>query len=276
MTTITPSNVFTFRLSEAEVKHYQKAVYPPKTFHASSYVDCGRMQAYGLLGYEYDAQVVPQYKRDAWMGNWVHEFFQAIALASGYVRMVPNFDPDEKIRTAARARGELQPAIELPIKEFTVEPEVWQLVKRLRIGGRIDGELMRSSGLPMTWELKSVAEKYFSPKSKSYEGYFNDKLAHYESQCQLYMRLRGISEALVTIVSRERFFEFMRGNMAFDEIYQEHTVTYDPYFMEPELDRLERLATTVQVNELPEPEPSRGPCSFCNWKSICPNPARAG
>lgn len=275
MASIRPARLYSHNLINAEEKYYISKMYQSKSFHASSYIDCGRQQAYGLLGIAAtDDKFVIQYKRDAMLGEVVHGVLQNWAIADGKIAMVPNFDYDKDKREAARKRGDLSPAIEMPINEHTIAPELYKEFKgRYRLGGRVDGVLERKGSL-VVLEIKTLAAKYMDNPSPLYRQIYLDKLYHFESQVQLYMHFLGAKEGIILAVNRDRFLQLMMGNSIYEweDVYLEYRVDYNPLFIERELERLENLNNLVSKKELPDPEPDRGSCKFCNWRSLCPAP----
>lgn len=256
---------FVKMLLASEYKHYiANGSWQPKSFSASSFVDCGRKQLYGLLGYaKTDGEIVTEYKRSALVGDIIHQTLQSWAIASGFVDICPD-----------KETGKSVPFIEQPLGKHNLAADKYQLLTRLKLGGRLDGVLKRSDGTRVVWELKSVAGKYLDNPTPFYARLFQKNLTHYESQTQLYMHLLDLKDALVLVINRETFLDWLTGRVNdADAIFQEYHVTYDPLFIEPELERIEVLNGYLMRAELSAPEPHRGECKFCDWRSACPLPS---
>ncbi len=256
MSTLRKITTLTRKLDAFEIELEKRNTRVPKTFHASSYVNCVRQQAYGLLGYTPDEgkTVNPGWKRDAAFGESLHGVIQQRLIDSEMVIQLPNFDYEAATRFLARLAGKLSPAVEVPLNEWVLTPERLEELKRYRLGGRVDG-ILKGTDKPLVLEIKTVAGKYFSP---NYHKYYLDKLYHFESQCQIYLHFLELERAVILVINRD--------NSSFDE----YMVTYDSLFVSRELERLEGSAGQVMRMQLPEPEPSRGPCNFCDWRKQCP------
>ncbi len=260
MSTLTPSTRLITKLNEIELKLASTNQRQSRNFSASGYVDCARMQSYGLLGYaKTNEETVPEYKRVAAYGDAIHGVLQDRLLAAGMVVMMPNFDYAQESREKAREAGTLSPALEMPLNEWTLSPAKYEEIRRYRIGGRIDGLLVGKKG-PLLLEIKTIDGKYFEP---NYRQYYLDKLYHFEAQAQMYLHFLELEQALILVTNR--------GNAKLDE----YLVTYNPLFLGPELERLEKAVWQVAMAQLPEPEPNRGPCRFCAWRDLCPATEKA-
>lgn len=242
----------------------------PKTIHASSFFECGLKQFWQLTGQEpTDLAFEPEWEISASVGNTIHNHIQQRLVQAGIAYMVPSFTEDPRTRAAERSRGVLQPAIELPLSEYTLPAEQWAFVQSHRLGGRIDAIVNTIDGGQAIFEIKTIAAKYLD--RPDYRNYFGDKLSHYEMQVQSYLHVyrtpdgRKLERGLIYVVNQ--------GNFKDVRLF---SVAYNPDFMTTEFERLHALKQAIDRQEAPEPENHRGPCRFCQFRSICPNPARAG
>jgi hypothetical protein len=259
MTTLSRVEYHAHQLLDGEAEMYQDEPYTPTSyhgndFHASSYVECGRKQISRLLHLEpLQSETVIQWKRDAELGKVVHAYCQNLAIARKQVDIING-----------------KPAIELKLKQV-VSPEMKAELSRLHFTGTIDG-ILRGKGQEgqtyprWLWEIKSISEETLNGKKQRY---LPDKLAHYESQVQMYMHFTEIYQGILLVVSRERFLDLLMGRngITWAECYQEFEIPYNPLFVERELERLETLALNLVEKTLPLGEPDREgrSCRFCSF-----------
>lgn len=221
-----------------------------KSIHGSGYWKCGRMQIYGLLGYEpTDAKYVWAWDLAAKHGDLVHGHLQKEFVDSGKVVILPNG----------------QPAIEVSLDSQSLPEAVYTEYASYKLGVRIDAILNGSSDSNVVIEIKTVDHDYLAGSKRRY---LSDKLADYESQLQMSLHWwrnprtgERSNYGVVYVVSR--------GDISLRE---EYVVEYDPMFIKPELERVAMIRDYWMQTKLPEPEPHRGPCNFCQFRSICPAP----
>ena len=241
-------------LLEAEAIMYKEPEITPTSyhgndFHASSYIECGRKQVARLLRMEATpSESKIQWKRDAELGKVVHAYIQNLMVAAGHVLMIKK-----------------RPAIEVKLRDY-ISPEMRALAEEVHFVGSLDGILQSKVGDLWVWEGKSIDEEILNGKKQRY---LADKLAHYETQVQMYMHFTEIHRGIILVVSRQRFFDLLMGRtgITWEECYQEFEVEYDPEFCEREIARLRVMAEHLKNKTLPEGEPGREgkSCRFCNY-----------
>lgn len=236
----------------------------PRSIHASSYFECGLKQWYGLTGQSVtDNTFEPEYEISASVGNTIHEIIQKRLIAASIAFMIPSFDDNPGVRHLQRISGTLSPAVEVPLDERVLPVDVAEQVKANRVGGRIDAVITTKTGEVLIFEIKTIAAKYL--ENPSYANYFNEKLAHYEMQTQLYMHYYRTPEG--TKLDRALVYVVNQSNPKDVRLY---SVEYNPALMETEVARIAALAKALETKTPPDPEPHRGPCKFCAWRSACP------
>lgn len=221
-----------------------------KSIHGSGYWKCGRMQIYGLLGYEpTDTKYVWAWELASRHGDLVHGHLQKEFVDSGKAVILPDG----------------QPAIEVSLDSGSLPEAVYREFASYKLGVRIDAVLNGSGDSNVVIEIKTVDHDYLAGSKRRYLG---DKLADYEAQIQMSLHWwrnpktgERSNYGLVYVVSR--------GDISLRE---EYVVEYDALFIEAELERVARLRDYWLQAKLPDPEPHRGPCAFCQFKSICPAP----
>jgi CRISPR/Cas system-associated exonuclease Cas4 (RecB family) len=228
-------------------------------FYVSGYMDCGRQQAYKILGYEAETEFNPLYYYRAMLGDFIHSTLQGWLTDVGKVKMLKTIHP---------VLGESEtPAVEIRLSEETLSPAKWEEYQRYNLGGRIDG-ILDTPGGAVVLEIKTVGAKYFTP---GYKPYYLEKLAHFEAQLQIYLHFLEIPKGVITVVNTEAFLEAMLGARKLTEAcFDEWTIDYNPLLVTGELERLQRLQEVISTKELPAPEPDRGPCKFCEFRKLCP------
>ena len=264
MNSVDPTK-FTAKLFESARKLNQ----PRKAgkIYSSSYFECALKQWYGLTGTpQTDDTYQPEYDVAADLGNTIHAHLQKWLANTDMIYLVPSFDENSYNRSNDRKNGVLWPAIELPFREFTLTGEMCQLILELGLGGRLDAIVRQSNGQLAILDIKTIDEKYFS---SGYEKYLKERQAHWSAQLQLYMHIyrtpegQQITNGLIYLVNRSDI----------KEVKMFHT-TYHKELMDGEIDRLRELRQAVKTNTAPTPDPSRGPCRFCNWQKACPTTER--
>jgi CRISPR/Cas system-associated exonuclease Cas4 (RecB family) len=221
-----------------------------RSIHGSGYWKCGRSQVYGLLGYEpSDPKYVWAWDLAAKHGDLVHGHIQQEFVDSGKVVILPNG----------------KSAIEVTISAESLPETLATEFNSYRLGCRIDAILSGSTGLHIPVEIKTVDHKYLAGSERKY---LPEKLADYESQLQMslhWWRNPATGErsqfGLIYVISR--------GDISLRE---EYVIEYNSLFIESELERVAVIRDYWLKTELPAPEPHRGPCNFCVWRSICPAP----
>jgi CRISPR/Cas system-associated exonuclease Cas4 (RecB family) len=221
-----------------------------RSIHGSGYWKCGRSQVYGLLGYEpTDPKYVWAWDLAAKHGDLVHGHIQQEFVDSGKVVILPNG----------------KPAIEVTIGPDSLPEPVAAEFASYKLGCRIDAILNGSTGLHIPVEIKTVDHKYLAGSERKY---LPDKLADYESQLQMSLHWwrnpsngERSQHGLIYVISR--------GDISLRE---EYVIEYNPLFIEAELERVAMIRDHWLKTELPEPEPHRGSCNFCQWRSLCPLP----
>jgi CRISPR/Cas system-associated exonuclease Cas4 (RecB family) len=221
-----------------------------KSIHGSGFYKCGRMQVYGLLGYEQsDTKYVWAWDLAAKHGDLVHGHLQKEFVDSGKAVILPNG----------------QPAIEVALGFDTLPEAVAKEFMSYKLGVRIDAILTGAGDSNVVIEIKTVDGDYLTGSKRRY---LPDKLADFESQLQMSMHWwrnpktgERSNYGLVYVVSR--------GDISLRE---EYVVEYDALFIEGELERVASIRDYWLQAKLPDPEPHRGSCNFCAWRSICPAP----
>jgi hypothetical protein len=256
MTTFQQVDVLHERSLTSQLKTYasDKALNGPqrasRSIHGSGFYHCSRQQVYGLLGYEQtDKKYVWAWDLAARMGDQVHNLIQTEFCDSGKVVILPNG----------------KPAIEVSLDSQTLPEAVYTEYASYKLGIRIDAVLEGLDGRHILLEIKSVDQKYLTGPERKY---LPGKLADFEAQTQLSLHFwrnpktgERSQYGLIYIVSRSDV-----------TVREEWLVEYDPLFVEPELKRIANIRDHWIQAKLPEPEPSRGPCAFCGWRSICVAP----
>lgn len=207
-------------------------------FHASALADCMRMGGYDLLGVpQSDPRYDPDYALAASQGDVIHEALQAQMVAAGVVYQLPN-----------------GPAIEVPLADHGT-PEL----ARYHLSGRIDAVLSMNDGALAILDIKTVASKAIGGP------WWDEKLDHYKAQVLAYMHFfqapdgRQARTGFVYVVARDD-----------TKVRALYRLAYDEHAVAANLARLALAADAVRAGVLPEPEPTIGPCRFCEWRSLCP------
>lgn len=221
-----------------------------KSIHGSSYYGCSRKTMYGLLGYEQtDTKYIWEWDLAARAGDAVHGMVQQEFVDSGKAVILPNG----------------RPAIELALGPDTLPPEVAAEFAAYKMGCRIDAVLVGADGQHIVVEIKTVDGKYLSGISQKF---FPEKLADYEAQLQASLHFYRNHKT----GERSRYGVIYVVNRGDVSDRREYLVEYNPLFIEPELERVASIRDHWLKTTLPEPEPHRGKCGFCNWRQICPLP----
>jgi CRISPR/Cas system-associated exonuclease Cas4 (RecB family) len=221
-----------------------------RSIHGSSYYGCSRKTLYGLLGYEpTDTRYVWEWDLAARAGDAIHGLVQQEFQDSG--------------KAVILANG--KPAIELTLGTDTLPEEVAKEFASYKLGCRIDAVLTGAEGQHILIEIKTVDGKYLSGISQKY---FPEKLADYEAQLQMSLNFyRNFKTG-----ERSRYGVIYVVNRADVSERREYLVEYDQRFIEPELERIANIRDHWLQAKLTDPEPVRGKCGFCAWKSLCPLP----
>lgn len=213
-----------------------------KRFSVSSAMDCLRQYGYEILGHDpTDDKVVLDYKLAAAAGDGIHGALESVLA-----------------KTEDLGPGGV-------LTEISVSSE------RHLLGGRLDAHIALDSELAFQLELesgdclleiKTVASKYLVGKSVRY---FGEKLSHYAAQAQYYMHLyrtatgQQVPQAVLLVMSRDE-----------PKDRRMYALRYDHDWCEAEFNRIEGAAQDVRNGQLPAPEPSRGICTLCRYRSACP------
>jgi CRISPR/Cas system-associated exonuclease Cas4 (RecB family) len=158
-----------------------------------------------------------------------------------------------------------KPAIEIALGRDTLLPELAQEFAALKLGCRIDAVILGQNGVHIPVEIKTVASKYLNGSNVKY---FPEKLADYEAQAQLYLHFYRNLETREQ--SKFGLIYVVNSNDVTDR--REYIIDYDPLFVQSELEHIALIRDYWLQSKLMEPEPHRGSCGFCNWRSICPAP----
>ncbi len=222
-----------------------------KSIHGSSYYSCSRKTLYGLLGYEQtDIKYVWEWDLAARAGDAIHGLVQQEFLDSGKAVILPNG----------------KPAIELTLGPDTLPAAVAKEFANYKLGCRIDAVLVGAEGQHIVIEIKTIDPKYLSGISQKY---FPEKLADYEAQLQASLHFYRNHKT----GERSQYGVIYVVNRSDVSDRREYLVEYNPLFIEPELERIAMIRDYWLQAKLSEPEPGRGPCGFCNYRTACPLPA---
>lgn len=278
MSSFTRVEAFGAQLEEAERLYYmgRDSSKRQDKFYASGVMDCGRKQINDILtSGDEKGEVNIKYRRDAYLGEVIHEMLQAWAVASGRVKRIPAFTRDHTPLPTELVGTEMD-AIEVPVNRFTIPRDRLKVWSEHKLGGKCDGILTTAAGLDYIWEIKTIDNKYLS--NPNYEKWFLEKMYHYEAQVQWYMWAFDIPQGLITVIDRNKFMERFQNiiEWPFEEVCREYVVTYDEALMENELARVANMVTYLDEKRLPGGEPGRGPCRFCSEVTCQFNPIWKG
>lgn len=216
-----------------------------KGFRASGLAYCLRQPGYAMTGVpETDAVYNVNYELAAAQGTVIHDHVQRHLLAAGLVYDYPGIGP----------------ALELSLSDCThklLAPER----ALLQFSGHLDAILLGKNGTLTLLDIKTVASKYMAPDCT----YLAKKLQGYAVQVNAYMHFfatpdgRQVRTAVILLMSRD--------NPASRALYQ---IDYQPARAKAELERVHTARRYMEAGQLPPPEPKRGICSLCAWRSLCP------
>jgi hypothetical protein len=251
---VDPSNERTLTNQLKDYATAKAAQQPPrasKSIHASGYWKCSRMQLYGLLGYEpTDRNYVWAWDLAARSGDMIHNHVQGEFVDSGKAVVLPNG----------------KPAIEVTLSADTLPKDVYTEFASYKLGVRIDAVLNGQGNAQVPIEIKTIDAKYLTGSAQKY---FPDRLADYEMQLQMVMHWwrntvtgERCNNGLILVVNRGDISQRL-----------EYVVEYDALLMATELERVATIRDYWLQAKLTAPEPERGPCGFCAWKTACPAPA---
>jgi CRISPR/Cas system-associated exonuclease Cas4 (RecB family) len=234
----------------AASKAVSRASRPSRSIHGSGHYHCGRQQLYSLLGYEpTDVNYVWEWDLSFRTGNALHGMIQDEFVDSGKAVIMPDG----------------KPAIEIALGRDTLLPELAEEFAALKLGCRVDAVLVGNAGKHIPVEIKTVNNKYLNGSSQKY---YPEKLADFEAQLQLYLYFYRNLETKEQ--SEFGLIYVVNSNDVTDR--REYVVEFNPLFVQGELEHITMIRDYWLQSKLMDPEPHRGVCGFCQFKTACPAP----
>ena len=221
-----------------EAYHAAKSFKPHSNIRGGSYFECALKTYHSVVGTPPPVIIgEPGWELSAEVGKAIHNVIQKQLVKAGIVLVLPAKSIEVVVNSA-----------------------------KYKYAGVIDGIIKNAQGDVSLLEIKNIDDKYFNPKDDNYTRYYLDKLAHYEMQLQAYMHLWRHPETNYQATQGR----ILVINLNYPKQRRLYKASYDPVLMGSEFERIAGLKVAIESKTPPAPEPSRGPCTFCNWQKICP------